>query len=185
MAVEVTGVFERHPELFDQEMKKLLRQQRSPFDFPGLNLTGTVEESKAINHISGSAIIIAGSGMCTGGRIKHHLVNNISGEGNTILFVGYQAAGTLGQQIVNGAQRVRILGQYYPIKARIAQLNGFSAHADRDGLVRWLSSLRKPPRRVFVTHGELDASQHLAGLIRNRHGWETMVPSYQEQVFLD
>jgi metallo-beta-lactamase family protein len=185
MAVEVTGVFERHPELFDQEMKKLLHQQRSPFDFPSLELTGTVEESKAINHIKGSAIIIAGSGMCTGGRIKHHLVNNISGEENTILFVGYQAAGTLGRQIVDGAKRVRILGQYYPVKARIAQLNGFSAHADRDGLVRWLSSLRKPPRRVFVTHGELDASQHLAGLIRNRHGWETMVPSYQERVFLD
>ena len=185
MAVEVTGVFERHPELFDEEMKKLLRQQKSPFDFPGLNLAGTVDESKAINHMDGSVIIIAGSGMCTGGRIKHHLVNNISREESTILFVGYQAAGTLGRQIVNGAQRVRMLGQYYPVRARIAQLNGFSAHADRDGLVRWLSSLRKPPRRVFVTHGELDASQHLAGLIRSSHGWETIVPSYQEQVFLD
>jgi metallo-beta-lactamase family protein len=185
MAVEVTGVFECHPELFDQEMRKLLRQQRSPFDFPGLELTGTVEESKAINHIKGSVVIIAGSGMCTGGRIKHHLVNNISREESTVLFVGYQAAGTLGRQIVDGAQRVRILGQYYPVKAKIAQLNGFSAHADRNGLLRWLSSLRKPPRRVFITHGELDASQHLAGLIKSRHGWETMVPSYQEQVFLD
>jgi metallo-beta-lactamase family protein len=185
MAVEVTGVFERHPELFDQEMRKLLHQQRSPFDFPGLELTGTVEESKAINHIKGSAIIIAGSGMCTGGRIKHHLVNNISREESTVLFVGYQAAGTLGRQIVDGAQRVRILGQYYPVKAKIAQLNGFSAHADRNGLLRWLSSLRKPPRRVFVTHGELDASQHLADLIKSRHGWETIVPSYQERVFLD
>jgi metallo-beta-lactamase family protein len=185
MAVEVTEVFERHPELFDQEMRKLLHQQRSPFDFPGLELTGTVEESKAINHIKGSAIIIAGSGMCTGGRIKHHLVNNISREESTILFVGYQAAGTLGRQIVDGAQRVRILGQYYPVKAKIEQLNGFSAHADRDGLLRWLSSLRRPPRRVFITHGELDASRHLAGLIRSRHGWEATVPSYQERVFLD
>jgi metallo-beta-lactamase family protein len=185
MAVEVTGVFERHPDLFDQEMRKLLHQQRSPFDFPGLELAGTVEESKAINHIKGSAIIIAGSGMCTGGRIKHHLVNNISREESTILFVGYQAAGTLGRQIVDGAQRVRILGQYYPVKAKIEQLSGFSAHADRDGLLRWLSSLRRPPRRVFITHGELDASRHLAGLIRSRHGWEATVPSYQERVFLD
>jgi len=185
MAVEVTGVFERHPELFDEEMKKLLRQQKSPFDFPGLNLVGTVEESKAINHMDDSVIIIAGSGMCTGGRIKHHLVNNISRPESTVVFVGYQAAGTLGRQIVNGTKRVRILGQYYPVKAGITQLNGFSAHADRDGLVRWLSSLRKPPRRVFVTHGELDASQHLAGLIRSRPGWETIVPSYQDQVFLD
>jgi metallo-beta-lactamase family protein len=185
MAVEVTRVFERHPDLFDQEMRKLLHQQRSPFDFPGLELAGTVEESKAINHIKGSAIIIAGSGMCTGGRIKHHLVNNISREESTILFVGYQAAGTLGRQIVDGAQRVRILGQHYPVKAKIEQLNGFSAHADRDGLVRWLSSLRRPPRRVFITHGELDASRHLAGLIGSRHGWEATVPSYQERVFLD
>ena len=185
MAVEVTGVFERHPELFDEEMKKLLRQQKSPFDFPGLNLVGTVDESKAINHMDGSVIIIAGSGMCTGGRIKHHLVNNISREESAILFVGYQAAGTLGRQIVDGAKRVRMLGQYYPVKAGIVQLNGFSAHADRDGLVRWLSSLRKPPRRVFITHGEPDSSQHLAGLIRSSHGWETLVPSYQEQVLLD
>jgi metallo-beta-lactamase family protein len=185
MAVSVTGVFEHHAELFDQEMKELLRQGRSPFDFPGLNLARNVEESKAINHIGGSVIIIAGSGMCTGGRIKHHLVNNITREESTILFVGYQAAGTLGRQIVDGAQKVRILGQYYSVKARIGQLNGFSAHADRDGLLRWLSGLRRPPRRVFVTHGEPGASQHLAGLIRSRHGWETAVPSYQEQVFLD
>lgn len=185
MAVEVTGVFERHPELFDEEMKKLLRQQKSPFDFPGLNLVGTVDESKAINHMDGSVIIIAGSGMCTGGRIKHHLVNNISKPESTILFVGYQAAGTLGRQIVNGSKRVRILGQYYPVKAGITQINGFSAHADRDGLIRWLSSLRKPPRRVFVTHGELDASQNLAGLIKSRQGWEAVVPPYQNQVLLD
>jgi metallo-beta-lactamase family protein len=123
--------------------------------------------------------------MCTGGRIKHHLVNNISGEQNTILFVGYQAAGTLGRQIIDGAQEVRILGQSYPVKAEIAQIQGFSAHADRDGLVGWLSSLRKPPRRVFVTHGELSASQNLAGLVKDRQGWETIVPSYQDQVFLD
>jgi metallo-beta-lactamase family protein len=185
MAVSVTGVFEHHAELFDEEMKKLLRQGKSPFDFPGLNLARTVEESKAINYIKGSAIIIAGSGMCTGGRIKHHLVNNIPREENTILFVGYQATGTLGRQIVDGAQRVRILGRYYPVRARIVQLNGFSAHADRDGLIRWLSSLRKPPRRVFVTHGELDASQNLAGLIRSGRGWKTIVPSYQDQVSLD
>jgi metallo-beta-lactamase family protein len=185
MAVEVTGVFERHPELFDEEMKKRLRQQKSPFDFPGLKLTGTADESKAINRIDSGAIIIAGSGMCTGGRVKHHLVNNISREESTILFVGYQAAGTLGRQIVDGAKKVRILGQYYPVKAKIVQLNGFSAHADRDELVGWLSSLGKPPRRVFVTHGEPDSSQNLAGLIKSRYGWEAVVPSYQEQFFLD
>jgi len=185
MAVSVTEVFEHHLELFDKEMKELLHQRKSPFDFPGLNLAGSVDESKAINHIAGSVIIIAGSGMCTGGRIKHHLVNNISREESTILFVGYQAVGTLGRQIVDGAKTVRILGQYYPVRARIAQLHGFSAHADRGELVRWLSSLDKPPRRVFVTHGELNASQHLASLVRSSRGWEAIVPSYKEQVFLN
>jgi metallo-beta-lactamase family protein len=185
MAVSVTGVFEHHSELFDREMKELLRQGKSPFDFPELNLVDTVDESKAINQAAGSNIIIAGSGMCTGGRIKHHLVTNISREESTILFVGYQAAGTLGRYIVSGADEVRILGQSYPVRARIAQIHGFSAHADRNGLVRWLSSLRKPPRRVFITHGELDAAQHLASLVRKNNRWETVIPSYQEQVILD
>jgi len=185
MAVTITEVFEHHSELFDEDMKELLRRGESPFDFPSLKLTRTVDESKAINHIRASVIIIAGSGMCTGGRIKHHLVNNISREESTILFVGYQAAGTLGRQIVDGTKRVRILGQYYPVRARIVQLNGFSAHAGRDGLIRWLSSLRKPPRRVFVTHGELDSSESLAGLIKSSRSWEAIVPSYQDQVFLD
>jgi len=185
MAVSITEVFQNHPELFDPEMGQLLRQRRSPFDFPGLNLVRTVEGSKAINHIVGSTIIIAGSGMCTGGRIKHHLVNNISRKESTILFVGYQAVGTLGRHIVDGAKEVRILGQRYRVRARVVQLDGFSAHADRDQLVRWLSSLRKPPRRIFVTHGEPNASQHLANLVRSSSGWETVVPSYKDQVFLN
>jgi metallo-beta-lactamase family protein len=185
MAVSITEVFQNHPELFDVEMNQLLRQRKSPFDFPGLELVRTVDESKAINHIVGSSIIIAGSGMCTGGRIKHHLVNNISREESAILFVGYQAVGTLGRNIIDGAKEVRILGRYYPVKARIIQLNGFSAHADRSQLAGWLSSLRKPPRRVFVTHGESNASQHLASLVRSDSGWETVVPSYKDQVFLD
>jgi len=112
-------------------------------------------------------------------------VNNITREENTVLFVGYQASGTLGRHIVNGAKSVRILGQYYPVRARIAQVHGFSAHADRDELIKWLSSLVKPPRRVFVTHGELDASKNLASLVRESQGWETVIPSYKEQVLLD
>jgi metallo-beta-lactamase family protein len=185
MAVSVTGVFEHHPELFDEEMKELLRQGRSPFDFPGLNLIRTVDESKAINYIAGSIIIIAGSGMCTGGRIKHHLVTNISRPESTIVFVGYQAVGTLGRQIVDGAKEVRILGQYYPVRARVVQLNGFSAHADRNQLLKWLSSLQRPPRRVFVTHGEPSAAQHFALLVRDKTGCDTVVPKYQDKVLLD
>jgi len=185
MAISITEVFGDHPHLFDGEMKQLLSQEHSPFDFPELKMTRTTEESKELNRLTGSNIIIAGSGMCTGGRIKHHLVNNITREESTILFVGYQASGTLGRYIVNGAKTVRILGQYYPVRARIAQVHGFSAHADQDELIKWLSSLNKPPRRVFITHGELDASQNLAGLIREGKGWETLIPRYRQQVILD
>jgi metallo-beta-lactamase family protein len=185
MAVSITDVFEHYPELFDEEMAKLMRQKKSPFDFRGLSVTRTAGESKAINQIKGTIIIIAGSGMCTGGRIKHHLVTNISRKGSTILFVGYQAVGTLGREIVDGAKKVRILGQLYPVRARVVQIDGFSAHADRDGLLRWLSSLRKSPRRLFVTHGESSVSQHFAALVEDKTGWEVTVPEYQEEFILD
>ena len=185
MAINITQVFKHHPELFDKEMSKLMRQRKSPFDFRGLSLTRTTGESKAINRIKGTIVIIAGSGMCTGGRIKHHLVTNISRKASTILFVGYQAVGTLGREIVGGAKKVRILGRHYPVRARVVQINGFSAHADRDELIKWLSSLRKSPRRLFVTHGESSASQHFAGLVRDKTGWEVAVPEYQEEFILD
>lgn len=185
MAVSITEVFERHPELFDEEMTELMRQKKSPFDFHGLNLIKTVDESKAINHIKGSVIIIAGSGMCTGGRIKHHLATNISKKESTILFVGYQAVGTLGREIVDGAKQVRILGQHHPVRASVVPIKGFSAHADKDELLKWLSSLRRPPRRLFVTHGESNVSQHFASLLREKTGWEVVVPEYQDEFLLD
>ena len=184
LALSINQVFEHHPELFDEEMTKFM-QQGSPFGFRGLSLARTASESKAINQIKGTAIIIAGSGMCTGGRIKHHLVTNISRNKSTILFVGYQAAGTLGREIVDGAEKVRIFGQYYPVKARVVQIDGFSAHADRDELVKWLSSLRQPPRRLFVTHGESSVSQHFASLVKDKMGWNVSVPEYKNQSILD
>jgi metallo-beta-lactamase family protein len=185
MTVSVTGVFEHHPELFDEEMKGLLCQRKSPFDFPELNLVRTTDESKAIDHTIGSTIIIAGSGMCTGGRIKHHLVNNISREESTILFVGYQAMGTLGRQIVDGAKTVRILGQYYPVRARIVQIHGFSAHADRDELFRWLSGLKKAPKHVFVTHGESEVAESFGNFLRKKTGWDISIPDYLAEVELE
>jgi len=184
MAISVTEVFEHHPELFDEEMLKLILRKRSPFDFPGLKMTKTVDESKAINDIEGTAIIIAGSGMCTGGRIKHHLVHNISRPESTILFVGYQAVGTLGRHIVDRTKEVRILGQIHPVTAMVIQIHGFSAHADRDELLRWLSGLQKPLRHVFVTHGEPETAQHFASFVREKRGWETSVPRYGEAVIL-
>ena len=130
-------------------------------------------------------MVIAGSGMCTGGRIKHHLVNNIARPESTIMFVGYQAVGTLGRQIVNGEKEVRIFGQKYPVKARVVQIQGFSAHADRDELLQWLSGLKRPPRKLFVVHGEPESAQHFADFIRAKTGWNVTVPAYQDEVLLD
>ncbi len=185
MAINVTEVFGHHPELFDKEMIELIHQGKSPFDWPGLNMVKTVAQSKAINYIKGSVMIIAGSGMCTGGRIKYHIIENISREESTLLFVGYQAAGTLGRQIVDGARKVRILGQEYRVMARVVQIHGFSAHADRDELVSWLSSLKKPPRQLFVVHGEAEAAQQFATHLKEKTGWNISIPEYQDEFILN
>lgn len=185
MAVGVTEVFKRHSGLFDEEMKSRLQSGQSPFDFPSLHLVRAVEGSKAINMIQGSAIIIAGAGMCNGGRIKHHLLNNLARDQSTILFVGYQAQGTLGRQILDGNSSVRIFGQDVRVRARIAQIHGFSAHADRDELLRWLSSIQVAPRRVFVTHGEGDASLAFVDHLVNRTGWSVSTPEYLEEIRLE
>jgi metallo-beta-lactamase family protein len=185
MAIAITEVFQRHSELFDERMSRMVREKRSPFDFSGLKMVQTVDESKAINHISGTVMIIAGSGMCTGGRIKHHLVTNISRRESTILFVGYQAIGTLGRQIVDGARKVRILGQHYPVRARIVQIQGFSAHADRNELFTWLSGLKSAPRRVFVVHGEPEAARQFGEFVREKTGWQISVPEYGAETLLE
>jgi metallo-beta-lactamase family protein len=185
MAIQVTEVFEKHPELFDEEMTELIRNNKSPFDFPGLNMSRTTNQSKAINNIRGTVMIIAGSGMCTGGRVKHHLVNNISRPESTVLFVGYQAAGTLGRHILNGAEEVRILGQKHQVKARIVRAHGCSGHADRDELFRWLSCLKSPPRKVFVVHGESDAAHKFSDFVTEKTGWDVSVPAYQDEISLD
>ncbi|KPK23544.1 MAG: MBL fold metallo-hydrolase [Dehalococcoidia bacterium SG8_51_3] len=184
MAIRITEVFKRHAELFDGEMMQRLRQGNSPFGFDNLKMVQTAEESKAINSIKGNAVIIAGSGMVTGGRIKHHLVNNITRPENTVLFIGYQAAGTLGRQLLDGAKEVRLFGQTYPVRARIDKIDGFSAHADRDGLLAWLSDMRTPPRCVFATHGEEKAALGFALFLSEQTGWQTQAPGYRDTVLL-
>ena len=185
MALEVTEVYKRHRELFDLETTALVKEGHSPFSFPGLTLASSVEESKAINRVKESCVIISGSGMCTGGRIKHHLVQNISRGESTILFVGYQAEGTLGREIVEGAREVRILGQIYPVRAKVVQIEGFSAHADKTELMRWISSLRQAPRHVFVTHGDAEAARAFADGLAREKGWNVSVPRYGDRVTLD
>ncbi len=181
MAVEITKVFKRSKKFFDKETLELFRKGQSPFDFPGLRLVQSVEASKAINQIRGSAIIMAGSGMITGGRIKHHLIRNITRPESTLLFVGYQAAGTLGRLILDGKKEVRIHGQHYPVKMRIEQILGFSAHADRNDLRRWLNHFKSPPKRVFLTHGEEKSILSLSDTIRSMDGWKVSAPKYQEE----
>ncbi len=176
MATRVNDVFGHWPDYFDADMMRLIRENRSPFDLPGLVLSRSADESKAINRITGSAIIIAGAGMCTGGRIKHHLARNISRPESTILFVGYQAEGTLGRLIANGARQVRILGQTLPVRAKVERVEGFSGHADRDELLRWASTLGQRPRKAFVIHGEAPVATRFSATLAEKLGWEAAVP---------
>lgn len=182
MAVEATAIFDRHQECYDDEASQLVNSGHNPFRFPGLTLSRSVEESKKINDLTQPAIIMASSGMCNAGRIKHHLAHNIGRSESTILFTGYQARGTLGRQILEGSRQVRIHGRMWPVRARIAELQGLSGHADRSALLRWLGSLRSPPRHLYLTHGEEEASLALAEQIRTSLGWEVSVPEYQEIV---
>jgi metallo-beta-lactamase family protein len=184
MASRITEVFKNHPELFDEQMAEFVKKRESPFNLPELEMAGNADESKAINNIKGTIMVIAGSGMCTGGRVKYHLVNNISRPKNTIMFVGYQAIGTLGRQIVDGAKRVRILGQEYQVNAKVVRINGFSAHADKDELLKWLRELEAPPRSVFVVHGEHESAKTFGDYVREQTGWEVAVPAYQDEVVL-
>ncbi len=181
MAVKVTDIFRRFPNLFDAETTKLARSIR----LPGLTLVRTTADSKSINRIKGTAIIIAGAGMCTGGRIKHHLAANITRKNCTIMFVGFQAKETLGRIILEGAKNVRILGEEYPVKARIERISGFSAHADQRELLDWLMTVKGTPRKVFVTHGEPEAAEVMSSVIQEKLGWQTYVPEYKETVILD
>ncbi len=185
MASKITKVFKEHKELFDDEMTEYIKNHESPFEFEGLNMAGTSDESKAINNVKGTIMVIAGSGMCTGGRIKHHLVNNIEKPENTIMFVGYQAIGTLGRRIVDGEPEVRILGNKYKVKAKVVRIHGFSAHADKEELLHWLSGLKTAPRKIFAVHGEAESAQHFAEFIKEKTNWPIEVPAYLDEVILD
>ena len=185
MAVNVSEVFQANPDLYDEEMVELVRDGQSPFEFPELTFSRTRQQSMAINSIRGSAIVIAGSGMCTGGRIKHHLTHHISRQESTVLFVGYQADGTLGRIILDGRKEVRLHGFEHMVRARIARIEGFSAHADRVELADWVTRLERPPRRVFITHGDADASVSFGEYLTDRTGWDVVVPDYKNEYVLD
>lgn len=164
MAVRLLDVYKRHPEALDDETRE------AGFNLGALRTVHSREESKAINQHKGAAIIIAGSGMLNGGRIKHHLAQRIEDPASCLLFVGYQAAGTLGRQIVDGARRVRLLGRERPVRIRVEQVQGFSGHADRDEVLGWLGRMQPKPKRVGIIHGGQGVAPAFAALVQERLG---------------
>ncbi|MCX7777004.1 MAG: MBL fold metallo-hydrolase [Armatimonadetes bacterium] len=179
MAIEALNVFKRHIELYDEDASNELKRYGEVFSFECLYLLSTVEESKMLNSFEEPCIIIAGNGMCTGGRIKHHLKHHISDPRSTILFVGYQANGTLGRHILEGERVVRIFGENYEVRANVAKIEALSGHADQEDLDWWFSSFRRPPRCTFAVHGEAKALMSLRQTLTLR-GWKCVIPTLNE-----
>ncbi|MBN2111954.1 MBL fold metallo-hydrolase [Candidatus Woesearchaeota archaeon] len=165
LATKATEVFLRHPECYDAETKALIDSGDNPFEFPRLKYVISVRDSKKLNEIKEPFIIIAGSGMCNGGRIKHHLKNHLHEKNSTVLFVGYQAEGTLGRRIRDGAKKVKIYGQWYDVKVNLESIGGFSGHADKNFLLKWIKNFKDEPQ-VYIVHGEPRESSALAEEIK-------------------
>jgi metallo-beta-lactamase family protein len=185
LAISATEIFRNNPECFDRETLEILSSGDSPLDFPTLSFSRTAEESKRLCREAQGSIIISASGMCTAGRIKYHLMNNLYRKDSAIVFVGYQARGTLGRRIIDGAQQVRVYGEDVRVNARIETLGGFSAHADREGLVNWMSSIDNPDLQVFVVHGEDEAAVAFADTIQERFNYATHIPVWGEIIDVD
>ena len=184
MAAEVTRITARHPELFDDEASRLAHEIVPPAHLPKLRYTASVEDSMALNRLAGGAIILAASGMCDGGRIRHHLRHHLPNPHTTVIMIGFQGAGTLGRRLVDGARSVRIFGEEIPVRARVATLGGFSAHADQTALLAWLANLRKAPRQLYLVHGEADVAEAFAARIEERLGWRARIPFHGETAIL-
>jgi len=183
LATAATSVFQRHRDCYDQEARELVQRLENPIGHPSLKFTLSAEESKSLNQISG-AIIISASGMCEAGRIRHHLKYNLWRPESTVLFIGYQAEGTLGRQILDGQKSVRIFGEEIAVKADIRYIDCYSSHADQAGLIKWINSFSSPPREVFLVHGEPDATATLADLIRVETGLKATIPTWRQVVEL-
>jgi metallo-beta-lactamase family protein len=184
MAINVSDIYCRHPEDHALDMKLLMDEKRCPICCRQYHLARTPEESKALNRIDGPLIIISASGMATGGRILHHLKLRLPDPRATVLLVGFQSIGTRGRALRDGAQAIRIHGQAVPVRAKVETLDGLSAHADREEILNWLSSFRRPPEETYVVHGEPRVAQSLAEAIQARFGWKTHVARDGETVGL-
>ena len=184
MAINITDVFKKFVGYLDTETRNLIEKGESPFSFPQLKISRTTEESKRINSTKGTSIILAGSGMCTGGRVKYHIRENITRPESAILFVGYQAQRTLGREITEGAKKIRIFNESYPVRAKIENVDGFSAHADQKELLRWVSGFEKPPEKIFVIHGEKETTIKFADTLQKNIKSDVVVPKYLQEVIL-
>ncbi len=180
LAISATEVFKQNTDLFDDEIKKEMEKGDNPLEFPGLKFTQTADESKALNESTEPAIIISASGMCDVGRIKHHLKHNIWNPKSTILFVGYQAPGTLGYQIVNGAKKVTIFGEEFAVNARIEYIEGYSGHADQEWLMNFIYSFINKPKHIFLVHGEPESQNVLRNKILEETGIGVSIPEFGE-----
>ena len=180
LAISATEVFKQNTDLFDDDIKAEMEKGDNPLDFPGLKFTQTADESKALNESPEPAIIISASGMCDVGRIKHHLKHNIWNPKSTILFVGYQAPGTLGYSIVNGAKKVTIFGEEFAVNARIEYIEGYSGHADQEWLMNFVYSFIAKPKHIFLVHGEEESQEVLRDKILDETGIGVSIPEYGE-----
>ncbi|OPY57686.1 MAG: Ribonuclease [Pelotomaculum sp. PtaU1.Bin035] len=184
LSMATTAIFQHNEQYFDCQASDLINKGRDPVQLPGLKFTKSSEESMSLNEVSG-AIIISASGMCDAGRIRHHLKYNLWRPESTVLFVGYQAVGTLGRLILEGKKTVKIFGDEIAVRAGIRSIEGYSAHADQAGLMEWAGNFKKPPRQIFVVHGEPESANTLARLINAELGYNAMVPAWQQVVDLE
>ena len=181
MATTATEVFRKNAQVFDEETKKYILNGNNPLDFKNLKFTRTTEESQYLNMDQHPKVIISASGMCEAGRIRHHLKHNLWNPKSSIVFVGYQAEGTLGRMLVEGADSVILFGEEIHVNAEIYNLEGFSGHADRDGLLSWLSGFREKPSEIFLVHGEAESKLEFAKIIKQELGYEpTVVQGFSE-----
>ena len=180
LAISATEVFRENTNLFEKEIQEEIMRGDNPLEFPGLKFTPTSDESKALNEDDKSSIIISASGMCEVGRIKHHLKHNLWNPKSTILFVGYQAPGTLGYEIVNGAEKVKIFGEEIAVNARIEYIEGYSGHADQEGLMNFIYSFIEKPKHIFLVHGEPESQEILCRKIEEETGLLVTIPEFGE-----
>lgn len=180
MAAQATQVYNRWSEEHDEEYASILAHKRHPLRTASMTTASSREESKKLNEMHGTRIIISASGMLTGGRVLHHAMRILPDENATIVFVGYQAAGTTGRHVQNGDREARIMKHWIPVKCHVETVEGFSAHGDWKDVIRWLEGLHSTPKRVFTTHGEPDAAEAMAQHIRDRFGWTVEVPTLEE-----